>query len=66
MAMEFESNIPRYLFDRKDYELIQIVAEFLGFVGIGQKSKLHLTKLIHDQLFTRWRRSWNCSTTARA
>jgi len=25
-------------------------AEFLGFVGIGQKSKLHLSKFIHDQL----------------
>jgi hypothetical protein len=25
-------------------------AEFLGFVGIGQKSKLHLSKFVHDQL----------------
>jgi hypothetical protein len=37
MTMEFESNIPRYLFDRKDYELIQIVNDVLRSAGFGRR-----------------------------
>ncbi|MCK7503540.1 MAG: hypothetical protein MZV70_05140 [Desulfobacterales bacterium] len=34
-----------------DIELAPIdEAEFLAFVGIGQKSKLHLSKFIHDKV----------------
>jgi len=37
MTMEFESNIPRYLFDRKDYELIQIVNDVLRSARFARK-----------------------------
>ena len=36
---------------RLGIELLPIdEAEFLAFVGIGQKSKLHLSKFIHDKM----------------
>jgi hypothetical protein len=35
--MQFKSKIPRYLFDRKDYELIQIVNDVLDSAKFTRK-----------------------------